>query len=236
MISDRPPEIVQVPEGLQNYIQKSTSGDQMRVSSRRLPNHYWVTDLCGCLRRNYYRISGTPTDTVAPSSTGRLWSILSGRYLHNLTYAYRWRELDIEKKFFLPDIDEMLHVHGRLDMYDYKSETIIDLKTTNAVKWQQEKGLLPRTADVDQIQCYGSLFRDIIKVSDLTLLYADMKDLLPYRIPLVDKEAWITERVSRLHIALEITKFPPAAEISNMCDYCQFRQRCQAQLDREQHP
>jgi hypothetical protein len=44
------------------------------------------------------------------------------------------RKLDVEKEFYLSNIDERIYVHGRLDMYDYKSGTIIDLKTSNAVK------------------------------------------------------------------------------------------------------
>jgi hypothetical protein len=32
----------------------------------------------------------------------------SGKLLHGLTYAYSWRELEIEKKIMLPDIEEEL--------------------------------------------------------------------------------------------------------------------------------
>jgi hypothetical protein len=60
----------------------------------------------------------------------------SGKYLHQLTTSSRWRELDIEREIFCQDIDEKLYIHGRLDMYDYKTQTIIDLKITNAIKWQ----------------------------------------------------------------------------------------------------
>jgi len=43
-------------------------------------------------------------------------------------------------------------------MYDYKTQTIIDLKVTNAVKWQYSNHMIPRDRDIDQVQCYGSLF------------------------------------------------------------------------------
>jgi hypothetical protein len=56
-------------------------------------------------------------------------------------------ELDIEKEMFFQDIDEKLYLRGRLDMYDYKTQTIIDLKVTNAIKWQYSNHLIPRERD-----------------------------------------------------------------------------------------
>lgn len=88
-----------------------------------------------------------------------VYNVQSGKYLHNLTNSFRWRELDIEKEILCQDIDGRLYIHGRLDMYDYKTQTIIDLKTTNAVKWQHAKHLIPRKRDIDHLQCYGSLFQ-----------------------------------------------------------------------------
>lgn len=82
-----------------------------------------------------------------------LWSLQSDKYLHNLTNSFRWRELDIEKEIVCRDIDEKLYLHGRLDMYDYRTQTIIDLKITNAVKWQYANHLIPRERDINQLQC-----------------------------------------------------------------------------------
>jgi RecB family exonuclease len=144
--------------------------------------------------------------------------------LHNLTYAYKWRELDIEKEVQLDDGDKVT-LHGRLDMYDYKKGDIIDLKSTSAVKWQQEKGLIPRGNDIDQLQCYGTLFLDLVKVSELTSLYADMKNLIAFRIPFIDREFWIKARLARLHSALE-TLNTPVAEPSKLCDICAYQDRC----------
>jgi RecB family exonuclease len=134
--------------------------------------------------------------------------------------------LDIEKEVQLDD-GAKVTLHGRLDMYDYKNGNIIDLKTTSAVKWQQEKGLIPRGNDIDQLQCYGTLFFDLVKVSELTLLYGDMKNLIAFRIPFIDQEFWIKARLARLHSALE-TLNPPAAEDSDACKFCRFSERCKA--------
>jgi hypothetical protein len=87
---------------------------------------------------------------------------------------------------FCQDIDEKLYINGRLDMYDYKTQTIIDLKTTNAIKWQYTNHLIPRERDIDQLQCYGSLFGPKIGVSNLVLLYADL-NLISFSIPVINK-------------------------------------------------
>lgn len=217
-------EVTDVPNGIVAYLNRNKNFDSFRK-----PYHYWITDICGCLRQSYYKLSGTPEDSNSDSTVEDLWSLQSRRYLHNLTYSYKWREFDIEKELLAKDIDEKLFIHGKLDMYDYKSQTIIDLKTTNAVKWQHGKGLIPRELDIDQIQCYSSLFNSKIPVSCLTLLYADMKNLIPFHIPLIDKREWIEKRTLQLHIALNIVRMPPPAETSSLCDYCKFKQRCELQ-------
>jgi hypothetical protein len=109
--------------------------------------HYWVSEICKCLRQSYYELSNTPYDAEAQREDEPefLWSLQSGKYLHNLTNSFRWRELDIEKEILFQDIDEKLYLHGRLDMYDYKTQTIIDLKTTNAIKWQYHLLLQQKT-------------------------------------------------------------------------------------------
>lgn len=128
------------------------------------------------------------------------------------------------KEIRLDQIGESVFLHGRLDMYEYKSQTIIDLKTSNAINWQYDKSMIPRSEDILQIQCYASLFSDIIRVSKLVLLYADMKNLLAFGIPLLDRHTWIRERIGRLHNAAT-QQAMPAAEPSAMCTLCPFKNR-----------
>jgi hypothetical protein len=135
-------------------------------------------------------------------------------------------EIDMEKEFLCEDIEETLTIRGRLDMYDYKAGRIIDLKTTNAVKWQQKKGFIPRQSDILQLQCYGSLFQGTVKVSKLTLVYANMKDMLAFGVRIVDMSGWMKERIQELYTSLVITKTPPCAEPSDACNYCKFKTRC----------
>jgi hypothetical protein len=86
----------------------------------------------------------------------------------------------MEKEFLCEDIGEILSIRGRLDIYDYKTGRIVDLKTSNAIKWQHEKGFIPRHSDILQLLCYGSIFHGTVKVSQLTLIYADLKDMLAF--------------------------------------------------------
>lgn len=43
---------------------------------------------------------------------------------------------------------------GRLDMYDWKTHTIIDLKTTKFVKWQIQRGFIPRAEHILQVHYF----------------------------------------------------------------------------------
>jgi hypothetical protein len=218
-------EVAEIPSGIQAFLKRNNRrfGNQMRES-----DHYWVTDLCKCLRQSYYELSNTPSDVETPKEdeTELLWSMQSGKYLHQLTSSFRWRELDIEREIFCQDIDEKLYIHGRLDMYDYKTQTIIDLKTTNAIKWQYTNHLIPRERDIDQLQCYGSLFDQKIAVANLTLLYADLKNLISFSVPVINKLKWIEDRIFRLYLSVHVMRSPPEAERSLACGYCKFKERC----------
>jgi PD-(D/E)XK nuclease superfamily len=193
-------EIGELPYGIYRFLLRNNRrvGNQAREN-----NHYWVTDICMCLRQSYYELSNTPSDAERKEENEAqlLWSLQSGKYLHNLTNSCRWRELDIEKEILCQGIDEKLYIHGRLDIYDYKTDTIIDLKTTSAVKWQFEKHLIPREGDIHQLQCYGSIFDGKIGVANLILLYVDMKNLITFKVPLVNKLGLIQDRMLRLHLS-----------------------------------
>ena len=42
------------------------------------------------------------------------------------------------------ELGKIAMLAGRLDMYDWKTKTIIDLKTTKFVRWQIKQGFLPK--------------------------------------------------------------------------------------------
>lgn len=218
-------ERAEIPPSIVSYLKR---GNESKNSGKDIsPNIFSVTDICRCLRQSFYRLSGTPVDTDDEQKVEDLWSIQSGKFLHNLTYSYRWRELDVEVDFPCSDIAETLQIHGRLDMYDYKTQTIIDLKTTSFADWQYRKGLIPRAMDVSQIQCYGSLFGQVVKVSNLVLLYADLKNMFAFRVPVVDMTEWMRTRVGQLYVSTLVTRSPPPAEVSYLCNFCQYKNRCE---------
>ena len=63
-------------------------------------------------------------------------------------------------------------------MYDWKTATIIDLKTTRYVKWQIKQGFIPKPEHIMQLQCYNTMFSKIIPVKNLNILYVDMSDIV----------------------------------------------------------
>lgn len=46
-----------------------------------------------------------------------MWNTVRGDLLHQISYAYKWREMDIEYNILLKN-DRNATLVGRLDMYD----------------------------------------------------------------------------------------------------------------------
>jgi hypothetical protein len=228
-INTTPFEFDEIPDPIVEYIKKS-SKISIRNNQQIIEKYlYSVTDITGCLRQSFYRIQGVDPDS-SQFIFEDAWAIQTGICLHNnLTYASKWSELDIEKPIEYNDIDETLFICGRLDLYDYKKKEIADLKKVNAVKWQIEKGFIPKEEDALKIQCYGTIFRDTIPVTNLSLLYLDLKNIFAFKVPLTDRMEWIRERVYQLHLSINITKAAPPAEPSSACLYCKYKQRCEQQ-------
>jgi CRISPR/Cas system-associated exonuclease Cas4 (RecB family) len=111
-------------------------------------------------------------------------------------------------------------------MYDWKSRTIIDLKTTNFVDWQIRNNYLPRKEHILQLQCYSTMFSEVIPIENLCLLYIDMSNLCAYKINNVDRTLWITERIQKIENSLKIVT-PPAAEVSGLCQFCNYKKICE---------
>ena len=104
-----------------------------------------------------------------------MWGTVRGDFLHQITHAYKWREMDIE--YYVPlKYGKIATVVSRLDMYDWKTKTIIDLKTTKMIKWQIKQGFLPRLEHIFQVQCYGIMFSAIMPIEHLNIVYVDMNE------------------------------------------------------------
>ena len=111
---------------------------------------------------------------------------------------------------------------GRLDMYDWKTKTIIDLKTTKFVRWQIKQGFLPKAEHILQLQCYDTMFSQYMPVENLNIVYADMTDIVTYKVQKKDLSNWIKTRIQEIESAKE-SKEIPNGETSGLCRFCKYQ-------------
>lgn len=209
---------VDTPEGIVSFLQKRNG-----IYNFDFRNRYSVTDLVNCQRKSYYKQLGIKQEELLSDVSG-MWITVRGNLLHQMTHAYKWRELDMEYKVPLDDGREAT-VAGRLDMYDWKTKTIIDLKTTKSVRWQIKNGYIPKLEHILQVQCYYTMFSDVIPVENLNLVYADMQDIVTYRVKKNDLSEWIKTRINDIENSLT-RKSVPNGETSGLCQFCKYQSRC----------
>lgn len=144
---------VELPEGIVTFLQKKN-----HVLKPTVIRKYSVTDIVGCKRKVFYKQKGIPEEELIEADTiENMWGLVRGDLLHKMTYAYNWRELDIQYPILLED-GRTVFLAGRLDMYDWQAKKIIDLKTTKYVKWQIKQGFIPKSEHILQIKCYYTIF------------------------------------------------------------------------------
>jgi hypothetical protein len=163
---------------------------------------YHVSSLAGCLGCAY--VGYTEDRFLTPSE---LWLMKRGSLLHGLTYAFKWRELDTSYAFDFGG--DSLTITAHLDAYSPERMAIYEFKTTNQLDWQVRNGMVPRKAHLLQLQSYGSLFRRIIPVMSLNLVYLDMTAFRSYPVAQKDALPWLTSRAKALHEALVAKSGPP---------------------------
>jgi CRISPR/Cas system-associated exonuclease Cas4 (RecB family) len=122
--------------------------------------------------------------------------------------------------------NQAITIVGHVDAYDPETATIYDMKTTRFVKWQAEKGFIPRENHVAQVQCYYTMLDGYgIPVSRLVLVYVDDKSILPKQVPHGSRREWMIKRAMALHHALERSEIPEP-ETGSGCVYCPFINVC----------
>ena len=114
---------------------------------------------------------------------------------------------------------------GRLDMYEWKTKTIIDLKTTKFVRWQIKRGFLPKPEHILQLQCYDTMFSQYMPVENLNIVYADMSDIVTYKVQKKDLSEWIKTRIQEIETAKTDNNIP-RGEVSGLCKFCKYQTRC----------
>ena len=208
---------VDIPDGITSFLEKKSG----IFRNDKTPS-YGVTEIIRCLRKSYYE--KTKKKRKSRKSLDNLWPTVRGDLLHQMTIAYNWNELDMDFQIPLGN-GKLGTISGRLDMYDWKTKTVIDLKTTKDVYSQAEEGTIPKKEDILQIQCYGTIFSNIIPIQELVLVYADLNDMLAFRIANEDKTWWLKERILELEQSISDKK-PPKQEISKLCYFCRFFNEC----------
>jgi len=154
------------------------------------------------------------------------WAKLRGSMLHYVVRSLGWSELKVSMKFL--HNEEEITIVGHVDAYDPETATVYDLKTTRFVKWQSEKGFIPRESHAVQLQSYSTLLGNYaIPVNRLVLVYADDRDIVPREVPLGNRREWLTQRAALLHSSLKNEKLPQP-EPNAFCKYCPFIDVCPA--------
>ena len=212
---------VDIPDGITTFLEKKSG-----IFRNDKNSSYGVTEIIHCLRKSYYEKT---KKKKSRKSLDNLWPTVRGDLLHQMTTAYNWNELDMDLQIPLGN-GKLGTISGRLDMYDWKTKTIMDLKTTKDVYSQAEGGTIPKKEDILQIQCYGTIFSNIIPIQELVLVYADLNDMLAFRIVNEDKTWWLKERILELEQAIS-DKNPPKQEISKLCYFCKFFNKCNPDKD-----
>ena len=161
-------EKTDIPIGLIQYIEKRTQKSLTPI--HRFQNRYSVTDIVKCKRKNYYKTIGTKEEIIIDDSViETMCDTVRGELLHQITYAYKWRELDTEYEICLNN--KTITIAARLNIYNWKTSTIIDLKTTKFLKWQIKNTFVPKSAHILPLQCYYTIFSKIIPIKNLTIGY-----------------------------------------------------------------
>lgn len=156
------------------------------------------------------------------------WAKLRGSLLHYVVRSLGWSELKVSMRFQLNG--EELIVVGHVDAYDPETATVFDLKSSRFVKWQAEKGFIPRENHIAQVQSYYTLLDAYaIPVSRLVLVYVDDRDIVPREVPLGNRREWLIQRTSLLHSSLMNEK-TPEPEPNAWCKYCPFTEICPAYM------
>ena len=214
-------EEIDIPIEIIGYLEKKTRKSSYSTKKSR----YSVTDIVGCQRKNHYKLLEIKEEELLKDATiENMWGTVRGDLLHQMTYAYKWREMDIDHKVTLKD-GRVATLAGRLDMYDWKTSTIIDLKTTKYVKWQLKQGFIPKPEHILQLQCYSTMFSRVIPVENLNVLYVDMDDIIAYKVQKRDLTDWIKSRIQELENSITEHKLPQG-EVSGLCKYCRYQTRC----------
>jgi CRISPR/Cas system-associated exonuclease Cas4 (RecB family) len=183
------------------------------------PNTYHISSLTNCLAKAYFERT-SPIDEPLASA----WAKLRGTMIHYVVRSLGWSELEVKMQFELDA--QIITIAGHVDAFDPGTATVYDFKTSRFVKWQLDKGFIPKENHIAQVQCYATLLGQYgIAVSRLVFVYVDDKEIIPKKVSLGNRKQWMIERATVLHQSIE-ESVPPKPEVGSSCKYCLFLNQC----------
>ena len=174
---------------------------------------YGVTTLTtNCLRQSYFKLTEEEIHDLE-----KLWIFSRGHAMHEFvtkTLEDGQKEVFVKKEF--PHFDIIGFVDAIHD------DTIYEFKTTSNIPEQ------PQKHHVLQGQAYFSLLdplkQSVIKKINIT--YLSMNKIKHFEAIPRDILPWLRTRAAILTQALE-TKTPPQAEVTWLCNYCDWKDKCE---------
>ncbi len=210
---------IKTPEKIIEFL-----GRNNRIYPKRNTKGYSVSALLGCPRKSYFQKTFTSFDKIDLDQVeSNVWKTTRGNFLHQITQAYSWNELEV--KFPVSVNDAIIPIFGRLDCYDPEEKNIIEFKTMEKITENMESGLLPFDSHVKQLQIYGTIFKDTIPVDKLTLVYLDMNNVVSFDISKKDMSEWILNKITSLENAIKSHKIPDG-QTSSFCELCNYQTTC----------
>ena len=164
-----------------------------------------------CLRQSYYKLT---EDQVMELE--KLWIFSRGHAIHTfVTHTLDETEKEIFVKKEFPNFDVLGFVDALHDGIIYEFKTTATLPDA------------PQTAHVLQAQAYFSLLPEPQKsaVTSIQIIYLSMHSIKVFEIPIRDITSFLEARAVQLTIALK-NKLPVEKEVSWLCKYCDFYQKC----------
>ena len=233
MVQNKQDEIIEefheipIPVDIVSHVSKLVT--RMRSNKKESKQvNYTPTNLAFCVRLQYYALQMYPKERLDSDdefSSG--WNLFRGSAIHySLGRIFKgWNELPLKIDFPISDTKSVI-ISGRLDCYKVEGGEILDLKTTRYLKWQKSQKFVPRQKDINQLRIYSVLYRDILPIKKLSLLYADMADLVAFDIPILQEtESWLRNRILEIEDGRK-AKVPPTGEVSALCAFCPYQTRC----------
>jgi len=201
-------------------------------SFRHLPPQISVTNLVGCPKQDYLKLT-----TNWYMGRGGFISMGIGSALHK----YLEPISDISEERVLWTTPEGNECIGYFDSINIANRILYDIKTTSYGKTKRDGG--EGKKDILQIQIYATILKKVygLDLHGLKLVYVGLgdKDCHEVDVPFNDEIAeqvskFINERTNLLTNAINNEQVPKAEPLEEWeCEYCSFAEGCEERVEKE---